>query len=114
MILYLCFSPNTPGLRSMQGAQQLESLLAAVIEERNKLERRVPLLVKVAPDLEDKDIADISRVIKMKKVSSTHFLYHMLIWQTHTSDSNPQICTFVERSQKCFCWLERLRFALTT
>ncbi|ESO81935.1 hypothetical protein LOTGIDRAFT_170476 [Lottia gigantea] len=55
-------SPNTPGLRAMQGRKQLEELLQKVSTERDKLKTRVPLLVKIAPDLtsdEKKDIADI-------------------------------------------------------
>jgi dihydroorotate dehydrogenase len=41
-------SPNTPGLRDLQGAARLRSILQAVAA---KLPRRPPLLVKVAPDL---------------------------------------------------------------
>jgi dihydroorotate dehydrogenase len=48
-------SPNTPGLRSLQTRQALEDLLAPLAAERDALAkstgRRVPLLVKLAPDL---------------------------------------------------------------
>ncbi len=44
-------SPNTQGLRDLQQADALQALLRAVIETRNALPRRVPLLVKIAPDL---------------------------------------------------------------
>jgi dihydroorotate dehydrogenase len=48
-------SPNTQGLRSLQERRALESLLGAVAARRDSLAasagRRVPLLVKVAPDL---------------------------------------------------------------
>ncbi|HEX4986454.1 MAG TPA: quinone-dependent dihydroorotate dehydrogenase [Burkholderiales bacterium] len=54
-------SPNTAGLRSLQQAGELERLLAALAGARETLRaqhgRRVPLAVKVAPDLEDGDIA---------------------------------------------------------
>ncbi len=50
-------SPNTQDLRSLQGDAALESLLAALAAERHKLSqqhgRRVPLAVKIAPDLDD-------------------------------------------------------------
>src|SRR5690606_21452826 len=51
-------SPNTPGLRNLQAVDQLRPLLTAVREaaDRSVPGRRVPLLVKIAPDLADEDI----------------------------------------------------------
>lgn len=50
-------SPNTRGLRDLQQGPLLERLLTALINERNQLanthNRRVPLAVKIAPDLDD-------------------------------------------------------------
>jgi dihydroorotate dehydrogenase len=54
-------SPNTPGLRDLQRKDRLTELLSAVVSARNAAaERRPPLLVKVAPDLDDIQIADIA------------------------------------------------------
>jgi dihydroorotate dehydrogenase len=47
-------SPNTPGLRSLQDRDTLARLLPAVIEAANG----TPVLVKLAPDLEDDAIVD--------------------------------------------------------
>ncbi len=59
-------SPNTPGLRELQGRANLEALLGALIEARAKLApagaRPVPLVLKIAPDLERREIADIAQV----------------------------------------------------
>jgi dihydroorotate dehydrogenase len=49
-------SPNTPGLRSLQAAEQLEPILSALQRENQK---RKPLLVKIAPDLDWPDIDSI-------------------------------------------------------
>jgi dihydroorotate dehydrogenase len=50
-------SPNTPGLRSLQAVERLRPLLSAVREAADRVsERRVPLLVKIAPDLADADV----------------------------------------------------------
>jgi dihydroorotate dehydrogenase len=50
-------SPNTKDLRALQGTHELASLLAGLRDERRHLEdqhgRRVPLAVKIAPDLPD-------------------------------------------------------------
>jgi len=49
-------SPNTPGLRSLQAIEALDALVAGVQEELAALGLRVPLLVKIAPDLADEDV----------------------------------------------------------
>lgn len=50
-------SPNTPGLRDIQGAsERLASLVSEVLEELDTRARHVPLLVKIAPDLTDAEV----------------------------------------------------------
>jgi dihydroorotate dehydrogenase len=51
-------SPNTPGLRSLQNVQALRPILKAVIEESEGK----PVLVKIAPDLADKDIMAVAKL----------------------------------------------------
>ncbi len=57
-------SPNTPGLRSLQFGEHLDHLLAALKAEQARLsaeqQRKVPLLVKIAPDLSDDEISGIA------------------------------------------------------
>ncbi|WP_141918531.1 quinone-dependent dihydroorotate dehydrogenase [Klugiella xanthotipulae] len=53
-------SPNTPGLRGLQEAEQLRPLLAAV----QAVSQGKPLLVKIAPDLVDEDILDICALVR--------------------------------------------------
>lgn len=55
-------SPNTPGLRALQDKGALDELLDAVLTERHTLGSRVPVFLKVAPDLEPADIDDIAEV----------------------------------------------------
>src|SRR6516162_2031943 len=52
-------SPNTPGLRGLQAPARLDALLAAVMEARAALPQPIPLLVKLAPDLEDREIEPV-------------------------------------------------------
>lgn len=54
-------SPNTPGLRTMQGRGPLDELLAAVVEARGS--GTAPLFLKVAPDLEPQEIEDIAETV---------------------------------------------------
>lgn len=57
-------SPNTKNLRSLQGDAALDALLSVLIARRDhwaqRLGRRVPLLLKIAPDLDDAQIALIA------------------------------------------------------
>jgi dihydroorotate dehydrogenase len=55
-------SPNTPGLRDLQARGELESLVARLGEVRAGLARPVPLLVKIAPDLDGDALAAIVEV----------------------------------------------------
>ncbi|HRF50181.1 MAG TPA: quinone-dependent dihydroorotate dehydrogenase [Anaerolineales bacterium] len=51
-------SPNTLNLRQLQARQHLEGLLKFVAAARDGLPRRVPLLLKLAPDLTEAEIED--------------------------------------------------------
>jgi dihydroorotate dehydrogenase len=55
-------SPNTPGLRNLQAVALLRPLLSAVRETLDRVSptRRVPLLVKIAPDLADEDVDEVA------------------------------------------------------
>ena len=55
-------SPNTPGLRNLQGRTQLSDLLKRVQEAIAA--KPVPLLVKIAPDATDDDLDDIVAVCR--------------------------------------------------
>ena len=48
-------SPNTPGLRDLQSVESLRPILTAVLAETS-----TPVLVKIAPDLADRDIDEIA------------------------------------------------------
>jgi dihydroorotate dehydrogenase len=56
-------SPNTPGLRDLQRRASLESLLRSLLRAREEIGCRVPLLVKIAPDLSAREREDIASVI---------------------------------------------------
>lgn len=57
-------SPNTEALRDLQGRAALWSLLTGVMDARGKLERRIPVFLKIAPDLDDAALADIADVAR--------------------------------------------------
>ncbi len=54
-------SPNTPGLRDLQAVEKLRPLLDSVRAAADEVtDRRVPLLVKIAPDLSDDDVLEVA------------------------------------------------------
>ncbi|WP_245881277.1 quinone-dependent dihydroorotate dehydrogenase [Thalassospira marina] len=61
-------SPNTPGLRALQGREPLAQLLSAVLAARDDAAPGVPVLLKVAPDLTEDDKADIASVVLDLKI----------------------------------------------
>src|SRR6516164_9252945 len=73
-------SPNTPGLRDLQAADRLKPVLAAVrsaldSSSGGRPEGRVPLLVKIAPDLADADVdavADLALELGLDGIIATN------------------------------------------
>lgn len=55
-------SPNTPGLRSLQDDEALAELLRVITEENERLPTPKPLLLKIAPDLSDRELEQIIRL----------------------------------------------------
>jgi len=69
-------SPNTPGLRTLQAVERLQPLLEHVRATADTVTRaRVPLLVKIAPDLADEDVlavADMALAIGLDGIIATN------------------------------------------
>jgi dihydroorotate dehydrogenase len=55
-------SPNTERLRDLQGRAALDALLARVLEARDAREPRMPVFLKIAPDLDEGALGDIAEV----------------------------------------------------
>ena len=62
-------SPNTERLRDLQGRAALQSLLAGVMEARAGLARKLPVFLKIAPDLDDQALAEIAEVAKVSGIA---------------------------------------------
>jgi dihydroorotate dehydrogenase len=56
-------SPNTPGLRNLQADEALRRLLGEVLAARAKAKTRVPILLKIAPDLDEAALDTIANVV---------------------------------------------------
>ncbi|ONH98993.1 hypothetical protein PRUPE_6G003700 [Prunus persica] len=80
-------SPNTPGLRMLQGRKQLKDLVKRVQAARDEMqwgeEGSPPLLVKIAPDLSKEDLEDIAAVALALRLDG------LIISNTTVSRSDP-------------------------
>lgn len=57
-------SPNTPGLRELQGKDELKKIFDALFEFRAKQSKEKPVLLKIAPDLNEEQLKDIVSLVK--------------------------------------------------
>lgn len=92
-------SPNTPNLRELQKADALSALLTALQGRNHELARkhgrteRLPLLVKIAPDLEMREMEAIVGVVEQARVSG--------IIATNTTTSRAGLRTPAARVAAC-------------
>jgi dihydroorotate dehydrogenase len=56
-------SPNTPGLRALQEKEPLRELLKAIQEEARHVKSTQPILLKIAPDLNESELDDIIEIV---------------------------------------------------
>jgi len=82
-------SPNTPGLRKLQHGEGLSSLLRQLKEKQTELvnldHAYVPLVVKIAPDLDEFEIQDIADRLLAEKIDG--------VIATNTTNSRPASLT---------------------
>ncbi|KAG1359519.1 Dihydroorotate dehydrogenase (quinone), mitochondrial [Cocos nucifera] len=86
-------SPNTPGLRKLQGRKQLKDLVKKVQAARDEMqwaeEGPPPLLVKIAPDLSKQDLDDIAAVALALRLDGLSQV-GMVSGQTETTMKNEE------------------------
>jgi dihydroorotate dehydrogenase len=63
-------SPNTESLRDLQGKAALTALLENVMAANDKLVRPIPVMLKIAPDLNDDELADIAAVAEAAGIAA--------------------------------------------
>jgi dihydroorotate dehydrogenase len=88
-------SPNTPGLRNLQQAAQLDDLLAKVIDARERVREKAgdtPVLLKIAPDLDLTELDDVVHVARSRRVDG------MIV--ANTTLARPQTLREVDRAKE--------------
>ena len=89
-------SPNTPGLRDLQHGEELNRLLLTLKQRQRQLKDEYgsykPLLVKIAPDLDDAEIRQLANTLLDHKVDG--------VIATNTSNQRPQLKSTVLASEQ--------------
>ena len=85
-------SPNTANLRNFHDQVKLEELLKLVYEEKEKLNSKTPLAVKISPDIKDQEIEKISEILINYKIDA--------IIVSNTSDSSRDNLKNIQSHQK--------------
>ena len=63
-------SPNTENLRNFHDETKLEELLTEIENEKKKLNSKIPIVIKIAPDIKDAEIGKISDVMLSKNIEA--------------------------------------------
>src|SRR5215813_9662103 len=86
-------SPNTPQLRELQHTEQLSSLLSALLARNRELQKPLPLLVKLSPDLERRDLEMVVDVVSRLQIDG--------IIASNTTVSRDNLRTEAKRVAAC-------------
>lgn len=86
-------SPNTPGLRALQGREEVDRLISAVQTslKENFAEKAPPLVLKVAPDLTEEDARDIAAVALERNLDG--------LTVSNTTITRPESLTALDRAE---------------
>ena len=85
-------SPNTEDLRKFHEQTKLDELLQAISKEKKNLNSKVPIAVKVSPDIDNKEINKITEVLLSNEIEA--------IIISNTSDSSRDSLSNIQKHQK--------------
>ena len=85
-------SPNTENLRNFHEESKLQELLASILKEKNDLKSKVPIAVKISPDINENQINLISEILLENEIKA--------IIISNTSESSRNSLSDIQRHQK--------------
>ena len=85
-------SPNTTDLRKFHNQKKLDDLLKSIEKEKENLSSKVPIVVKVSPDISANEIDELSQVILSNDVKG--------IIVSNTSDATRESLINIQKHQK--------------
>ena len=85
-------SPNTENLRNLHEQTKLNELLKSIILEKQKLKSKIPIAVKISPDVTENQINEIAGILLENKIDAAII--------SNTSDSTRENLTDIQKHQK--------------
>ena len=85
-------SPNTEDLRSFHDQKKLNQLLDSIDKEKKNLGSKIPIAVKISPDIDDQEIKKITEVLLSNNIEA--------IIISNTSDSSRNSLNNIQKHQK--------------
>ena len=85
-------SPNTENLRSFHNQNELDDLLSAIKEEKDKLKTKIPIIIKISPDIENSSIEKIAQSLLKYNVNG--------IIISNTTDKNRENLKNINKLEK--------------
>ena len=85
-------SPNTEKLRDFHDSIKLEKLIDSIEKEKKNLKSKIPIVVKISPDIIDEQISEISKILL------NHEIKGIII--SNTTDSNREKLVNISKSEK--------------
>ena len=85
-------SPNTEDLRSFHDQTKLNQLLESVNKEKKNFGSKIPIVVKISPDIDDQEIKKITEVLLSNNIEA--------IIVSNTSDSSRESLNNIQKHQK--------------
>ena len=85
-------SPNTENLRNFHEESKLQELLTSILKEKNDLNSKVPIAVKISPDIHDNQINLISEILLENEIKAVII--------SNTSESSRDMLVNIQRHQK--------------
>ena len=85
-------SPNTEDLRSFHDQKKLNELLESIDKEKKNLGSKIPIAVKISPDIDDQEIKRITEVLLSNNIEA--------VIVSNTSDSSRDSLNNIQKHQK--------------
>jgi len=85
-------SPNTENLRDFHNKDELNSLIKELKEEKEKLNSKIPIAVKVSPDLNEEQIDNVAKILLEEKIE--------IVIISNTSEKNRENLNNINKLEK--------------
>ena len=85
-------SPNTEDLRNFHDQSKLNKLLESIDKEKKNLGTKIPIVVKISPDIDDQEIKKITEVLLSNNIEAVII--------SNTSDSSRDSLNNIQKHQK--------------